>query len=125
MILGLIALGGALGSVARYLTVEGAARLVGPGYPYGTMIANIIGSTLMGLAMVILIERFGGEGARWAPGVTVGFLGGYTTFSAFPLDTYLMFEAGRYGAVFTYVAGSFILSLLGLAIGVTIARALV
>ena len=124
MILWMIALGGALGSVARYLTVTAAARVFGPAFPYGTMVVNVVGSALMGLAIVILVERFGGDGVRWAPGVTVGFLGGFTTFSAFSLDAYLMLEAGRLGAVLTYVAGSFALSLLGLAIGIAVARAL-
>ena len=118
----LIALGGALGSVARYLTVTGAARLFGAGFPYGTMIANVLGSALMGLAVVLLIDRIGQDAVRWAPGVTVGFLGGYTTFSAFTLDAYLMLEAGRFGAVIGYVAGSVLLSLLGLAIGITLGR---
>ena len=122
MTLLMIALGGALGSVARYLTVEGAARLLGTGFPSGTMVVNVIGSFLMGVAVAILVDRMGQEPSRWVPLVTTGFLGGFTTFSAFSLDAYLLLEDGRAGAMLTYALASVILSLIGLAAGITLAR---
>jgi len=68
MTLMMIALGGALGSVARYLTVTGATRLLGAAFPYGTMIVNVVGSVLMGVAVAVLIDRIdGGAPSRWAP----------------------------------------------------------
>ncbi len=119
----MIALGGALGSVARFLTVSGATRLLGAGFPYGTMLVNVLGSVLMGVAVAVLIDRVdGGVPSRWAPFVMTGFLGGFTTFSAFSLDGYLLLENGRLGAMMTYAVASVVLSLIGLAIGVTIAR---
>jgi len=119
----MIAIGGALGSVARFLTVNGANRLLGVGFPYGTMIVNILGSFLMGVAVAVLIDRLDGDiPSRWAPFVMTGFLGGFTTFSAFSLDGYLLLENGRLGAMVTYAVVSVVLSLIGLAIGITCAR---
>jgi len=123
MTLMMIALGGALGSVARYLTVAGATRLLGAAFPYGTMIVNVVGSVLMGVAVAVLIDRIdGGAPSRWAPFVMTGFLGGFTTFSAFSLDAYLLLENGRMGAMMAYAVVSVVLSLIGLAIGITCAR---
>ncbi len=119
----MIALGGALGSVARYVTVSSATRLLGAGFPFGTMIVNIVGSVLMGAAVALLLDRVGGgEPSRWVPFVMTGFLGGFTTFSAFSLDGYLLLENGRLGAMMAYAIVSVVLSLVGLAVGVTVAR---
>jgi len=119
----MIAIGGALGSVARYLTVLGATRLMGAGFPYGTMIVNVLGSLLMGVAVALLLDKMdGSEPSRWVPFVMTGFLGGFTTFSAFSLDSYLLLENGRLGAMMTYAVVSVVLSLIGLAVGITLAR---
>lgn len=119
----MIALGGALGSVARFLTISGATRLFGAGFPFGTLIVNVVGSFFMGIAVAVLLDRVGGGvPSRWVPFVMSGFLGGFTTFSAFSLDSYLLLENGRMGAMVAYTVLSVIVSLVALAAGITAAR---
>lgn len=118
----LIALGGACGSVARYLSMALAGRFFGAhNLAFGTMAVNVLGSLLMGVAFVVLIER-AGPSAR-APLVMAGFLGGFTTFSAFSLDAFRLYEAGRVAAAAGYVAGSVFVSIAALIAGISIARA--
>lgn len=81
-----VALGGAIGAALRYLSGSAAIRLLGSGFPYGTMIVNILGSFLMGFAAFYMLERMDGSYARFAPFILTGVLGGFTTFSAFSLD---------------------------------------
>lgn len=115
----LVALGGAAGSVARYLTVLGAARLA-PGFPLGVMAANVLGSFLIGVLFVALT----GPRAALSPLLMVGMLGGYTTFSSFSLDALRLWEGGQAGVALGYVLGSVLLSLAGVAAGAALARGL-
>lgn len=116
-----VALGGALGASARYLLGIGALKAFGPGYPYGTMAANVIGGFLMGLlAGWLALKVSGGANLRLFLGV--GLLGGFTTFSAFSLDAVLMYEKKAYGALLGYVGGSVILSIGALIMGLILAR---
>jgi len=117
----LVALGGALGAVARYLTGLAALRLIGPGFPWGTLAVNVAGSFAMGLLAVTLAHW--GQ-TRLAPLLMTGFLGGFTTFSAFSLDALTLWERGDALAAAAYVAASVILSLAALAAGLTLARSL-
>ena len=103
-----VALGGALGASLRYLTNVSVMRLAGPGFPYGTIVANILGSFLMGVLVVVLARR-GGMG--YAPFLMTGLLGGFTTFSAFSLDALTLWERGNHSLAAFYVAASVILSL--------------
>ncbi len=88
-VLAAVALGGALGSVARYLAVNGLATWLGRAFPYGTLTVNVVGSFLMGLALALLVQR-GLLGEPWRAGLMVGVLGGFTTFSAFAGETLLL-----------------------------------
>ncbi|MEZ5722988.1 MAG: fluoride efflux transporter CrcB [Paracoccaceae bacterium] len=117
-----VALGGALGASLRYLTNVSVMRLAGPGFPYGTIVANILGSFLMGVLVVALARR-GGMG--YAPFLMTGLLGGFTTFSAFSLDTLTLFERGDVELAGLYVGASVFLSLAAIAVGVFVARAVV
>ena len=117
-----VALGGALGASLRYLTNVSVMRLAGPGFPYGTIVANILGSFLMGVLVVVLARR-GGMG--YAPFLMTGLLGGFTTFSAFALDTLTLFERGDVELAGLYVGASVFLSLAAIAVGVFVARAVV
>ena len=118
----LVALGGALGSVCRYLVGVGAGRLLGADFPFGTMIVNIVGSFVMGLFIELLAVRFdGSESLRLF--VAVGILGGFTTLSSFSLDSVVLFERGAIGAAAVYVGGSIVLSLAALVAGLHFARA--
>ncbi|MBS0125636.1 fluoride efflux transporter CrcB [Thetidibacter halocola] len=116
-----VALGGAIGASARYLTGIAAARLLGKGFPWGTLIVNIAGSFLMGVLVIALLQF---NGNRYAPLLMTGILGGFTTFSAFSLDAVTLYERGQIGLAATYVAGSVILSIGALFAGLSLARSL-
>lgn len=116
-----VALGGAIGASLRYLTNVGAMRLFGPGFPFGTLIANVLGSFVMGVIVVMLAKK---GGNHLAPFLMTGILGGFTTFSAFSLDALTLWERGATLAALGYVAGSVILSLAAIAAGLYVARTL-
>lgn len=116
-----VALGGALGASLRYLTNVGAMRLLGPGFPFGTMIVNIVGSFVMGVIVVVLSRK---GGTYLAPLLMTGLLGGFTTFSAFSLDALTLWERGQTGLAMAYVLGSVLLSLAAITAGLFLARSL-
>jgi CrcB protein len=111
-----VALGGALGSMARYGVGFAAARWFGLAFPWGTLAVNVIG----GLAMGILAARVGPEHEQMRLLLGVGLLGGFTTFSAFSLETVRLMEH-QPGLAALYAAASLILSVgacwLGLMLG--------
>ncbi|MFN3282019.1 MAG: fluoride efflux transporter CrcB [Tabrizicola sp.] len=116
-----VALGGAIGASLRYLTNVGATRWIGPGFPYGTVIVNVLGSFLMGVLVVVLARK---GGTQYAPFLMTGILGGFTTFSAFSLDTLTLWERGDQMIATAYVALSVMLSLAAIVAGLAVARAL-
>lgn len=90
-----IGLAGAAGAVLRYLITQGVMNLLGRGFPYGTLIVNVLGSFLIGALFVIFWERVeAGELLRLI--LVVGLLGSFTTFSAFSLDTWILVQHGAY-----------------------------
>ena len=115
-----VAAGGAIGASLRFLTGHYAALWLGRGFPWGTLALNLIGSALMGVLYVLAVER---AGARFAPFLLAGVLGGFTTFSAFSLDAFALFESGRRVLAGVYVLGSVAGALAGLALGVFATRA--
>ncbi|MFQ5438602.1 MAG: fluoride efflux transporter CrcB [Paracoccaceae bacterium] len=118
-----VALGGAIGSVGRYLTGVVTVRAIGTNFPAGTMAVNIIGSFAMGVVFVYLMTREQ-EYLRYVPFVMTGVLGGFTTFSAFSLDLWTLFERGRFVAGAIYVGGSLGLSVFAVIAGIGFARGL-
>ncbi len=114
-----VAIGGAIGSMLRYLTNVGVMHFIGPGFPWGTVIVNILGSFVMGVLVVVLAHR---GGMRLAPLLMTGVLGGFTTFSAFSLDALTIYERGQIGVALAYVAGSVGLSLAAILAGVLLTR---
>ncbi|MBK1636814.1 fluoride efflux transporter CrcB [Rhodovulum adriaticum] len=116
-----VALGGAMGAVGRYLTGVASIRLMGPGFPWGTITVNIVGSFLMGVLVVVLAKK---GGTHLAPLFMTGLLGGFTTFSAFSLDAITIYERGQAGLAFAYVAASVILSLAAIGAGLWLTRGL-
>lgn len=114
-----VALGGALGASARYGANLGVMRLFGPGFPYATILVNVLGSFLMGVLVVVLARK---GGHALAPFLMTGVLGGFTTFSAFSLDTLTLFERGEAGLAGLYVVASVILSLGAIVLGVLLTR---
>jgi CrcB protein len=114
--------GGALGSIARYLAGGWALRALGPGWPYGTLAVNVLGGALIGLLAGVLAYRGGADQERWRLLLQVGFLGGFTTFSAFSLETGLMLERREYASAALYVTASVALSVVALVGGRLAAR---
>ncbi|MCA1953258.1 MAG: fluoride efflux transporter CrcB [Hyphomicrobiales bacterium] len=116
-------LGGGLGSLARWLVGLGAIRLLGAGFPYGTLTVNILGSFVIGvLARVLPPAAAGGQEARLL--LMTGFLGGFTTFSAFALDTAGLVGEGEGGRALLYVLASVLLSFAAVAAGLAVGAAL-
>ncbi len=117
----LVFVGGGLGATLRHLINVTCARCIGTAFPYGTFIINITGSTVMGLIAGYL--AFKGEASQpWRLFLMTGILGGYTTFSAFSLDTALLYERGEVGLAVLYVMGSVVLSIAGLFAGLAMVR---
>jgi CrcB protein len=118
----LVFLGGGLGAAARHWVNRMALALVGPDYPAGTLIANVTGSIAMGM----LAAWFAFRGETTTAGqrlfLTTGVLGGFTTFSAFALDTRLMWERHDVVPALVYVGASVVLSILGLIAGIFTVR---
>ncbi len=118
----LVALGGATGAVARYGLGVQALRLFGSGWPYGTFIANLLGGLLMGLLAGILAFKGEADQEKLRLLLGVGVLGGFTTFSAFSLETALMIERRAYGTAAGYAGASVLLSITALFVGLIVAR---
>ena len=117
----LVFFGGGLGATLRHLINVTCARCIGTAFPYGTFIINITGSIVMGLIAGYL--AFKGEASQpWRLFLMTGILGGYTTFSAFSLDTALLYERGEIGLAAVVCAGSVVLSIAGLFAGLAIVR---
>jgi CrcB protein len=118
----LVAVGGALGSVARYLWSGELLKRLGPGWPYGVFTINILGGLLMGMLVGALALRGGADQEKWRVLVGVGMLGGFTTFSSFSLDVALMIERRAYGQALAYGLGSVVLSVIALFVGLMLVR---
>jgi len=117
----LVFLGGGLGASLRHAVNVTCAKCIGTAFPYGTFIINVSGSTVMGLIAGYLAFR--GEASQpWRLFLMTGILGGYTPFSAFSLDTALLYERGALGLAAVYVLGSVILSIAGLFAGLALMR---
>lgn len=119
-----VGLGGALGAMGRYLSGVFMGRALGSGWPYGTLFVNVAGGCLMGLLAGWLAHRGGADQERWRLLLGVGVLGGFTTFSAFSLETALMIERRAYAGAAAYVAASVALSVAALFLGLMLARRL-
>lgn len=114
-----VALGGAIGAVLRFGTGLALVRVTGPGFPLAILTVNILGSFLMGLFATFAFHR---DIGHLSPFVMTGILGGFTTFSAFSLETFTLYERGDIALAALYVALSVVLSITALALGVWLAR---
>jgi CrcB protein len=117
----LVFVGGGLGATVRHAVNVMCARVFGTHFPFGTFLINVSGSIVMGLIAGYL--AFKGSAAQpWRLFVMTGVLGGYTTFSAFSLDTALLYERGEIGFAALYAVGSVVLAVAGLFAGLALVR---
>ena len=115
-----VMIGGALGAGARHLVGGAMLARLGPGFPWGTLAINIGGSLAMGLLVGWLARSGGAEAVRLFFGV--GLLGGFTTFSAFSMEFWTLFERGQSAQAFAYVAASVIGAIAACGIGLLMMR---
>jgi len=127
-----VAAGGSLGAMARYGVGLAAARLLGKGFPWGTLAVNIAGCFLMGLVMELLLDLESHSAptpalklqmAAWKQGVAIGFLGGLTTFSSFGADTLRDFQGGQPVLALANIAANVALSLAAVWAGIALMQA--
>ncbi|MBT3238286.1 MAG: fluoride efflux transporter CrcB [Rhodospirillaceae bacterium] len=116
-----VAFGGAFGAVMRYLMMSGVGHWLHAGFPYGTLLVNIIGSFALGSIIEI-------SGLVWSPSqemrafLVVGLCGGFTTFSTFSLDVFVLIERGHMASAGLYITASVLLAVGGLYAGMHIFR---
>ena len=118
-----IMFGGALGAAARYILAIKVSEKFGTNYPFGTLSINVIGSFAMGLLAILLVERFALD-PLIKLGIFVGFLGAFTTFSTFSIETLSLFEQGQQIKALGYILSSVILSVFAVWMGVILGKAL-
>ena len=115
-------LGGGLGAGGRHLVSLATLRMFGPGFPVGTLTVNVVGSLIMGLFVGWLIHHETGNLQALRYFVATGFLGGFTTFSAFSLDTSVLWERGDVHLALFYVLVSVVLSIVAVFSGLMLMR---
>lgn len=118
-----VAAGGAIGATGRFLVGRLMFNIMGPGFPWGTLTVNIIGSFLIGLTVQLLAMRYN-LSHEWQGFLVIGVLGGFTTFSAFSMELGLMIEKGQLGVAALYAFGSMFVGVAALFIGIYAGRAL-
>jgi len=116
-----IAGGGALGAVMRFLVSSGVYRVLGKEFPYGTLTVNLLGSFFMGLCFILMVER-NLVSMEWRSIIMVGFLGAFTTFSTFSMETLSLLESGELTRALLNILLSVTLCLVATWIGLTIGR---
>lgn len=119
----LVAVGGAIGASLRHFVNLGSLRLLGPGFPWGTMAINIAGSFMMGIFIELLARRFNTSN-EVRLFIATGILGGFTTFSAFSLDFAVLWVRGATIPALGYAIASVLGSLLAIFLGLWLARTL-
>lgn len=118
-----IALGGSLGAISRYWVSTATYSWLGNNFPYGTLMVNVTGSMMMGFLTVVLVQRFDvSDEVRL--GLIVGFLGSFTTFSTFSMDTIHWIETGAMIKALAYILASVVACVLGAWIGLLSAKQL-
>jgi len=116
-----VAIGGALGSTARYLTAEAFSRWIGTGFPWATLTVNIVGSACMGL-LAGLMAHVWSLPTEMRLFLTTGILGGFTTFSTFSLDVASMLQRGDFSTAAAYMLSSLVIGIGGLFAGLYLVR---
>ena len=118
-----IAAGGACGALLRFWISQGMHGLLGRGFPFGTLVVNVSGSAAMGALYIAFFERHD-IAPEWRAAITIGFLGAFTTFSTFSMDTLLLLQQGHHLRAGMNVVLSVALCLAGCWLGMVAARQL-
>lgn len=118
-----IAVGGAVGAIMRFAMSNGVYKLFGRDFPYGTLAVNVLGSLLIGVLFILLIEKLA-VAAEWRAGLLVGLLGAFTTFSTFSLETFTLMENGAFIKAGLNVFISVVLCLAATWLGISLGRQL-
>ena len=117
-----VALGGAIGASLRHMINLASLRMLGPHFPWGTLMVNVLGSFIMGVFVELLVRRFDvSPEVRLL--VTTGILGSFTTFSAFSLDVAVLWERGATAPAALYVVSTMVLTIAALFAGLSVVRA--
>jgi fluoride exporter len=117
-----ISLGAIAGALTRYHLSLWFARRLGTAFPYGTFFINLTGCLVMGFFTTLVLERFTTLSPDVRLVVAVGFLGSYTTFSTYGLDTIMLLHSGQIGFAWFYAVGSAVLGIIGVQLGIILAR---
>jgi CrcB protein len=120
----LILVGGGIGSLLRYWMSLATYFLLGSDFPYGTLMVNVVGSFIMGLLSILLLERFSTHAEYLRALLLIGFLGGFTTFSSFSIETLNLFESGEVIKSLLNILCSLGFCLLAVALGAMLGRQL-
>jgi fluoride exporter len=118
----LIGVGGFAGAIARYAVDGVVSDRTGAGFPWGTLVVNASGSFVLGLLFALTTERAILPADVRGP-LMIGFVGAYTTFSTYMLESWNLIEAGAYGAAMANLAGSIAIGLLAVSLGLLVGRA--
>jgi CrcB protein len=122
VVMAAVAVGGAIGSVARYLIAGWVQSAAWQGFPFGIFVVNVSGGFVMGLLTELMALKFN-VSLPMRAFLTTGIMGGYTTFSTFSLDSALLIQRGAIPSAVMYIVGSAVFSILALFAGLWIVRA--
>ena len=120
----LIAIGGAFGATMRFLSQATVYELFGRAFPYGTLFVNVVGSFLMGLLSIFLVEKLN-LSAEWHMAILIGVLGSFTTFSTFSMETLVLLEQGDLLKAMTNVLLSVVVCIMAVWAGAYFAKQIV
>jgi CrcB protein len=118
-----VAAGGAVGAVMRFGVASSVTNWLGRGFPYGTLTVNVLGSLIMGLLYVLMLERLS-VGPEWRAALQIGLLGAFTTFSSFSIETLVLIESGEVFRAVLNIVLSVSICLVAVWLGVTLGRQL-
>ena len=117
-----VAIGGSIGSLARFLSSHYMSLWLGTTFPWGTLVVNVLGSFLIGFVATLAFNKPGLIDPGMRLFLTSGFAGGFTTFSALAFETFALYQRGEIMLVLANVGGNLVLGLIAVVIGVMLAR---